>query len=404
MDIASRSAAKFQNIPIYCHRDNMHGNHVSLYWSGFHQFSIWCDTIDLTKEDCSFTLLLCSAMAEYYINEAARQKKCNDLLSNYFGLQLKPTVLQSTNRTAVTCDGMIEDALYAEYKGEVGSGNCDSFQEVIAYYVVGLPEHGNGSDNLSCQPRFLVEVVGSNIIVSGAAFGEHVYVDRLTPPLWLVCQPMDEKEMLRTARTLKALRQACYDLIVFNGQTPPPQPRFPSFNKFDDQQLTYVKQVYPHIFKCTITPGNIPCIVKFSLNYCEKAHRVLAKSGHAPALLHIEAIGIFKVIVMEEILDAVNVGEYLEKHEDERGDILKKCNTALNVLHESNHCHGDFRPPNILISSAAEVFVIDFEWAGKEGEAKYPMFMNHSNIKWPTDANDGMLIKYEHDKFWLNQL
>lgn len=222
-------------------------------------------------------------MAEYYHAEADRQKKCNDLLSSYFGLQLKLTVLHNTNRSAVTCDGAIENAMYVEFKLEVGSGNCDSFTEVIAYYVEGLPEHGD--DSLSCQPRFLVEVVGSHMIVSGVAFGEHVYVDRLTPPLWLVYQPWDEKDMLRTARTLKALKLACNDLITFNNRSVQiRQPRFPVFNQFANRQLTYVKRIYPHVFKCTIAPDSRPCIIKFSLNYCDEAHKVLGTRLHCITL------------------------------------------------------------------------------------------------------------------------
>lgn len=266
-------------------------------------------------------------------------------------------------------------------KSEVGAGNCDSYTEVIAYYLEGLPQQG---DDTSCQPRFLLEVVGPHLFISGVVFGEQVYVDRLTPPLWLVYQPFDEKEMIRTARTLKALKQACIELCQFATEHIR-QPRFPSFYAFDDRQLTYVQEIQHHVFRCTITPENTPCIVKFCPCYCEQAHTVLAAKGYAPKLLHTEQFGMFVVVVMDEVPDAVNVAEYLKKHQDKRDNILTQCDRALDLLHESQFCHGDFRPSNILVTPTSKVHVIDFEWAGKEGEVTYPIFMNHSNIIWPSN-------------------
>lgn len=51
----------------------------------------------------------------------------------------------------------------------------------------------------------------------------------------------------------------------------------------------------------------------------------------------------------------------------------------------------------------AQVFLTDLEWAGKSGEAKLPIFMNHS-IEWPPGASDNQLITQEHDVHWMNEL
>ena len=52
----------------------------------------------------------------------------------------------------------------------------------------------------------------------------------------------------------------------------------------------------------------------------------------------------------------------------------------------------------------AQVYLIDFEWTGKVGEANYPLFMNCSDIKWPPGASDNQPITVEHDVYWMNQL
>ena len=230
-----------------------------------------------------------------------------------------------------------------------------------------------------------------------------MYVDRLTPPLWLVLQPMDDKEMLRTARTLKALKKAFTKLSKTTG-SPIDQPRFPSFRHFDDRHLTYVQEISRHVFKCTLSPEGSPCIVKFCPQYSKSAYTALADEGYAPTLHYCGQFGMFTVVVMDEVTDAVCVDEYLESHIHEQKDIIEKCTSALDVLHRRRFCHGDFRAPNILVKPTSEAFVIDFEWAGIENDVRYPMFMNHGDIVWPAGAADGMPIKCQHDKFWLEQL
>ncbi len=82
-----------------------------------------------------------------------------------------------------------------------------------------------------------------------------------------------------------------------------------------------------------------------------------------------------------------------------RGNIFNK-----KLLVDKEYCHGDFRPPNILVDNDGRVFVIDFQWAGMQGTAQYPHFMNHAEIEWPKGAEDGRKIEAEHDKHWLHCL
>ena len=47
--------------------------------------------------------------------------------------------------------------------------------------------------------------------------------------------------------------------------------------------------------------------------------------------------------------------------------------------------------------------LIDFEWSGKAGSARYSHFMNHVGIRWPDGAEDGKLVLKNHDLTMLDQ-
>ena len=54
-----------------------------------------------------------------------------------------------------------------------------------------------------------------------------------------------------------------------------------------------------------------------------------------------------------------------------------------------------------LVSMINQLTMMDcklliFDWAGKEGEARYPSFLNHTNIQWPIGVADGYCITSEH--------
>jgi hypothetical protein len=59
------------------------------------------------------------------------------------------------------------------------------------------------------------------------------------------------------------------------------------------------------------------------------------------------------------------------------------------------------RSPNILLGPGGDVKFIDFDWAGKIGEARYPSSMN-PNVNWHEDVSLAGLIAVEHDCHLLN--
>ena len=65
---------------------------------------------------------------------------------------------------------------------------------------------------------------------------------------------------------------------------------------------------------------------------------------------------------------------------------------AFDLLYDHGMVFGDLRPPNIMIIKANEVKLIDFNWAGENGQAKYPYLMS-PGINWPEGVKALSFIK-----------
>ena len=73
---------------------------------------------------------------------------------------------------------------------------------------------------------------------------------------------------------------------------------------------------------------------------------------------------------------------------------------AIQKLHDAQLVFRDLRGPNVMLS-AVGVFLIDFDWAGRVNEVRYPL-----NLSWAKGAEE-FEIRYVlmyHDLFMLNQL
>jgi hypothetical protein len=45
-----------------------------------------------------------------------------------------------------------------------------------------------------------------------------------------------------------------------------------------------------------------------------------------------------------------------------------------------------------------KIYIVDFDWAGPYGQAKYPMGINKLSVRGPSGVQDGELIAEEHDR------
>ncbi|PIL29669.1 hypothetical protein GSI_08107 [Ganoderma sinense ZZ0214-1] len=189
----------------------------------------------------------------------------------------------------------------------------------------------------------------------------------------------------------------------------------------------------------------LPVHVKFVEEYSVAAHRLLAAhtdptSGAprplAPQLYWAgEVVPGLLMIVMETspptraCSDFTPEPQYKPVKRAELGDLR----AAVQLLHAHGFVHGDLREVNVMLqrcaadsdaSSTSEnlessgsttiststgeaprAYLIDFDRAGKEGSARYPMGLN-PNVKWPRPVSEmhGQLITKEDDMFMLEKM
>jgi serine/threonine protein kinase len=168
-----------------------------------------------------------------------------------------------------------------------------------------------------------------------------------------------------------------------------------------EMKIKYLNEIKPHLFRGMV---NEKCVlIKYTEWYGKAVHQLLADNRLAPELLATQQVGRFTAVVMVELESAVNIAEFLIKHHDQKSELLCQCKNVLEVLGTKNFVHGDLRPCNILVSER-QVYITDFDWAGKENEVTYPLYLNHSEISWPHGAADGLGITSEHDRYWIEQL
>ena len=148
--------------------------------------------------------------------------------------------------------------------------------------------------------------------------------------------------------------------------------------------------------------------------YGEAVHRMLAEKGLAP-LLHGTACvaGAPSAIVME-YLDASSQWMTLQDYVKECQEIRittehPRLIELLETMKTEGFVHGDLRPNNIMCRELLgpwnergdlEIKVIDFDWAGKLGVARYPAIMN-PDIAWPGRRRD--LIGEDDDRILLSK-
>ncbi|KAI6022555.1 hypothetical protein EDC04DRAFT_2900835 [Pisolithus marmoratus] len=111
-------------------------------------------------------------------------------------------------------------------------------------------------------------------------------------------------------------------------------------------------------------------MIKFIRRYSYKLHMFCADRGCAPALLGFERLpGGFFGIATEFVQFAFPISQspYVEKHREWTEQLWK----LVESCHTEGLVHGDLRAPNIICDQN-RVMLIDFDWAGKEGEVSYP--------------------------------
>ncbi|KIY44873.1 hypothetical protein FISHEDRAFT_77093 [Fistulina hepatica ATCC 64428] len=269
----------------------------------------------------------------------------------------------------------------------------------------------------SCCPAFIISIAGPWITISGGVFTDKIVVQRLSHLVWCsTASTFESEHVYRVARLFYALRMAIsnlakwylkiFDLEPCKEDDPKHVRYFPFITSYRSGNVDEVFFRYEEPLE-----DDARCVVFLVRRL--RGNAVDTKEDDlvvlAPQLFHCEPL--FKdafdhlpriyMVVMEYIqAPPLNVVELY----DAAAVVMKEqVRTALKLLHEKGIVYGDMRSQNIMVYGDGQVKVIDFDWAGKEGEVRYPPHLNKS-LKWVDGVVSCGLIKKEHDIGMWEQL
>ena len=146
------------------------------------------------------------------------------------------------------------------------------------------------------------------------------------------------------------------------------------------------------------TAENKNICIKFVRRYGLDVHLWFARKGYAPELIAFDTLSDGWFMVVMDLLDKSWI--HLADVEDPPGDLQHLIRSVLIQLHQEKMVHGDLRDTNIMVKSDEKLkfMVLDYDWAGTQGEVKYPLFVNTTRGLWrPSDVEDDVLISDRHD-------
>ncbi|KAG9049228.1 hypothetical protein FS837_010864 [Tulasnella sp. UAMH 9824] len=321
-------------------------------------------------------------------------------------------------------------SLVAHTRIEIGTAEFDlTDQAAFSFYELWARSSQTSEiRNSCCCPSFVLSGAGPHLIIYGGVIADKFILQPLTEMLGLANFPDAFGRAQCIAKIMTAFRSCLEELERFYnklGPTEEPElaPLIPTFREYGEDKkvtLTYTSgnlisnRVGRAMFRAKATqPGEeegTPVLVKFTAQYGREAHALLAEKGLAPQLFHYEVLeNSWAVVVMYFVdaldLDAAGVWDVIPI------GTLEDVQEALRVLHKENLVFGDLRKPNILLckrdvpggGTSLGGMLVDFDWAGKHDEKRYPPTLN-PDFKWAEGMKGGGLMKKEHDIAMFNLL
>ncbi|KAG8909993.1 hypothetical protein FRC00_009054 [Tulasnella sp. 408] len=312
--------------------------------------------------------------------------------------------------------------LVVHTKSEIGTTGLDltdqaafSFHELWA-----LSSQTSEIRNACCCPSFVLSLAGPHLTIYGGVVADKFILQPLTEMLGLANFPDPFGRAQYIAKIMTVFRSCLEDLESFYNTLVPAEdpelaPLIPAFREYGEDKkvtLTYAtgnllsNRVGRAMFSAKAKqPGEeegTPVLVRFTARYGREAHALLAEKGLAPQILHYEVLeNGWAVVVMDFVdgLDLDSAGVWVVP-----SGTLEDVQEALRVLHKENLVFGDLRRPNIIVckrdvpggGTTLGGMLVDFDWAGKHDEQRYPPMLN-PGFKWAEGIKGGGLMKKEHD-------
>ncbi|KAF9234386.1 hypothetical protein BU15DRAFT_52671 [Melanogaster broomeanus] len=401
---------KESDVAIHCNQPPSAAETVpaTLLHPVFGQFLEDCETHEITKQDNILTRELSAAMSTFYSDEALRAQAVRDVFAKG-GIRFTPTQIEDTKYITdgdISLDG--HRFVIAEFKNEVGCTGAEPYAQASLYYLEATRRYAAKMGH-SVLPCFIVLVFGPYLAFAGASWNLRPVVQVLSTTLPMHYHLSDTKMRTTVARHLGSLKKAIGTLEehyreLSHQARPDSMPYsqlFPYPTSFTCRQhgtrqnFKYSRQPFSEklVFFGSLVSTDDICI-KFVRRYSQQVHLRCASMGCAPALLGFECIpgGWFMVVMHALPSDYVCLDSFQAS-----GGCLGRIRDQLIQLHRDGFVHGDIRSTNIMVlKDETKFMILDFDWAGKIGETRYPMNVN-TEIYRPEGAIDGALIQAGHD-------
>ncbi|KEP52305.1 kinase domain protein [Rhizoctonia solani 123E] len=424
------------NIPIYNGRPYERTSiPIQLFHPAFDFFTTELEKSDeLIEDKCAIVEKLMFGSQALYNTETDRWSAIKGLLIGAVGHPIfKDSIsrCQSGGVVTFTEPNSARKAYGAvvELNNEIGTGHSDPWvQSAQSYARYWSQLEMTELRRATRCPTFIISIAGPWMCVSGAVYLDRVVIQPLTDYVWLGNHPQQNRHLVRVTRLFMAISRAVSFLKEYYTPLIKPNAHL-SVERYRDSpcitslagaiNFTYIRRlgdpgIIRPIFEA-ITEDGRPIVVKFAQVYNLEAHKLLASQSLAPQLLSLEVEpvgGGLAMVVME--LTGTSLDNYLDPtgpglEPSARAQICKDVETALDLLHANNLVFGDLRPPNVLVVQGNNGLLrgrlVDFEWCGVEGEARYPAGMNQSKeIGWAPGAVKGSRLFKEHDRHMLDKL
>jgi hypothetical protein len=232
--------------------------------------------------------------------------------------------------------------------------------------------------------------------VLGGVYLEKVIVQRLTDYIWLGGDAFDHGQLVSTSRLFTAIKSSISTLQTYyqsletrHSEADP----FPFAREFGEQKFKYLSRLAPEypsklLYKAQLDnlSGRLAgCKVRINL------------SCRSSSLFPAQPLYGGRYMVVMDFVDGTSPDALT-------GAQFAKVKKAVTLLRSKNLVFGDLRLPNIL-PKGGRVMIIDFNWCGGAGDARYPAELNlDRELGWPSGVRPGLIMQKEHDLFMLGKL
>ncbi|KAG1779904.1 hypothetical protein EV702DRAFT_965107, partial [Suillus placidus] len=378
---------------------------VTLLEPIFAEFVDDCQNHQPTAHDNEFVRQLSQEMTSFYPDELTWMNAFRQLLHDY---GINASIVGSTK---CTTDGHLLSRsgtfiqVISEGKNKIGSGGAEPFAEAMLYYRKFMKD----SKIETVRPRSVIPCI--HIIVFGACIGfvGSIFIDKVQYDVL----PMQ----VTAARTFGALKIATEKLTKLYSQPIPrlevkdasPYPRSYTCSSGQIQEFSYdetqmLRDKYVFFGETVGDAAGRQICIKFARSYSREVHDFCASKGHAPELIAYKPLaGGWNMVIMDAL--DIGIGYWPGSYQPlsamavlDRQPLKEAITSLIEELHNYNggYVHGDLRDTNFFVGDNKGFMLLDFDWAGPIGKARYPAYLNRS-IRRPDGARDGEKIVAKHD-------